>query len=51
MMALVLAVMLHFSALWMAAAGGYGADRDKGVTLVFWTIAGMLALMGIWVAF
>jgi hypothetical protein len=46
----IIALLMHFAALFLAASGGHQMGRDREVELLLWLIAALLTVFAMWVA-
>lgn len=46
----IIAILMHFAALFLAASGGHQLGRDREVELILWLIAVLLTVFAMWVA-
>jgi hypothetical protein len=47
---MIFAIFLHVIALWLAAAGGFGAGKDRELDFLFWLAAITLTAIAMAVA-
>lgn len=46
----IIALLMHFAALFLAASGGHQMGRDREVELLLWLCAILLTIFAMWVA-